>query len=397
MTAPVSGSHSTGLNNGSSAPLPSETGLPPLSAIPADIQRLQDYERYAARHLSAQSWAYLQSGEGDERSLADNRRQFDAWHLIPRRLHKMQHASTAITLFGLAHETPFMLAPVAYHRIAHAEGEIATMRAATALGVTMVVSTLSSIPLESIALAAIHAAAELNRPAPPPLWFQLYAQPDKSATLELVRRAEAAGYQALVFTVDAASKRSDFTLPPGVSAANLDGIAPQRHHSAPAQGAVLFGTPLLSCAADWATLGWLRSETKLPLIIKGLLSPDDAMRAVEHGANGVIISNHGGRVLDGLIPPLNALPAMRDAVEGRVPILLDSGVRTGSDIIKALALGASACLIGRPQIHALAVAGTAGVAHLLHMLRAEVELTMAQLGTPTVADITQTHLAAARR
>jgi 4-hydroxymandelate oxidase len=220
------------------------------------------------------------------------------------------------------------------------------------------------------------------------LWFQLYFQRERAQNLELVRRAEAAGYEVLVVTVDAAVKRSGFTLPPGVEPANLRAF-PQTEHADPSsQGRIIFGTELADAAPTWADIDWLRGETRLPIVLKGLLAPADAREACAHGADGIIVSNHGGRVLDGLTPPLATLPAMADAVGGAVPLLLDSGVRQGTDIVKALALGARAILIGRPQLHALAVAGMPGVAHMLHLLRAELELAMAQLGCPSPDAIT---------
>lgn len=354
--------------------------LPPLSVIPADIRSLPDYERRAEAHLPPATWRHIQSGEGPESSLAANRAQFGRHHLVPRMLADMRGATTELELFGLRHAAPILLAPVAYHRLAHAQGELATISAATALDTTMVVSTLSSMSLEDIADAARAAAAELRMPAPPPLWFQLYFQPDRSYTAELVRRAEAAGYQVLVFTVDASVKRSDFALPPGVEAVNLRGMPRLSQNAEVASGRIVFGTPLLDAAPTWESLAWLRSLTRLPIVIKGLLSPEDARLARDHGADGIIVSNHGGRVLDGLACPLDMLPAMVEAVEDRLPLLLDSGVRHGTDILKALALGARATLIGRPQLHALAVAGMQGVAHMLHILRAELELAMAHAG-----------------
>ncbi|EQB01090.1 alpha-hydroxy acid oxidase [Sphingobium baderi] len=366
---------------------------PPLTAIPGDLQSLSDYERRAERHMPPETWHHIQAGAGAGTSLAANRMQFDRYRLVPRMLTDMQGATTGMELFGLRHAAPILLAPVAYHRLAHPQGELATASAATALDTTMVVSTLSSIPLEDIAQAARAAAVELGRTAPPPLWFQLYVQPDRAYTAELIHRAEAAGYQVLVFTVDASVKRSDFTLPPDVDAANLRGMPRLSQNASAAGGQIVFGTPLLDAAPTWESLAWLRTATKLPIVVKGLLSPHDAKRAVEHGADGIIVSNHGGRVLDGLIPPLDALPAMVEAVEDRIPLLLDSGVRHGTDVLKALALGARAVLIGRPQVHALAVAGMQGVAHMLHILRAELELAMVQTGCARPAAIQRHHLA----
>lgn len=361
--------------------------LPPLAAIPDDLRSLGDYERRAEAHLHPTVWRHIQSGEGAETTLAANRAQFDRYRLIPHRLRDLSAATTALDLFGGHHAAPILLAPVAYHKLAHQQGEVATISAATALDTTMVVSTLSSVPLEDIAGAARAAATELGRAAPPPLWFQLYPQPAREHSLQLVRRAETAGYRVLVVTVDAAVKRSGLTLPPGVDAANLRGMPRITQNTRASGGRILFGTPLLAAAPIWKDLDWLRGATTLPIVVKGLLAPDDARRAVEAGADGIVVSNHGGRVLDGLVAPLDALPAMADAVGGKVPLLLDGGVRRGTDILKALALGASAVLVGRPQLHALAVAGVPGVAHALHILRAEFELAMAQTGCATLADI----------
>ena len=360
--------------------------LPPLAAIPGDLQSLPDYERRAVDHLPPATWRHIQGGADAELSLAANREQFERLRLIPRQLADMRGASTGLELFGLHHAAPILLAPLAYHRLAHPQGELATISAATALDTTMVVSTLSSIPLEDVAEAARAAATELGRPSPPPLWFQLYFQPDRDFTAELVRRAEGAGYQALVVTVDASAKRSGFALPPGVEAANLAGMPRLTQEASIAGGQILFGTPLLETAPNWESIAWLRAHTRLPLVVKGLLAPQDARLARDHGADAIIVSNHGGRVLDGLAAPLDMLPAMVEAAGG-LPVLMDSGVRRGTDILKALALGARAVLVGRPQLHALAVAGVPGVAHMLHLLRAELELAMAQTGCPSLSAI----------
>lgn len=351
----------------------------PLNHIPDDLRSLADYERYAENHMSSAAWHYLQEGAGAERSLSYNQEVFNRLKLIPRRLVDFRGASTETSLFNQVHAAPIMLAPVAYHKIAHPDGERATMTAATALNTTMIASTLSSFTMEEIADTARATAAELGKSLPP-LWFQLYAQPDHAHTQALVQRAEQAGYQILVFTVDAFVKQSSFRLPVGVDAANLRAMPRISQVVSADSDRILFGTPLLDDAPIWDMLVWLRSITKLPIVIKGLLSPDDARLAVELGASGIIASNHGGRVLDDLVSPLDVLPAMLEAVDGQVPILLDSGVRSGLDVLKALALGASAVLIGRPQIHALAVAGIAGVAHMLHILRVELEMAMALTG-----------------
>lgn len=357
--------------------------------IPADIRCAEDYERHAIHHIEAQAWQHIQSGADQNLTLAHNRAALDALRLVPQPVADLRHAHTRIELLGQTLASPLLLAPVAYQRLVHPEGELATVRAAMALQTGMVVSTLSSFTLEEIAQAGQAAATEMGHSTP--RWFQLYMQPAREHSLLLIRRAEAAGYTAIVWTVDASIKRSGFALPHGVEAANLHGM-PSTQHTPPLLGPILFGTPLMQQIPTWDDLRWLRAQTQLPIIVKGILSPAQAQQAVDLGADALIVSNHGGRVLDGVVSPIEVLPAIAQAVQGQVPLLLDSGVRHGTDVVKALALGASAVLIGRPQLYALATAGLVGVAHLLHLLRAELELTMAQLGCATVADITPTVL-----
>ena len=353
--------------------------------IPADIRCAVDYERHAIHHIEAQAWQHIQSGADQNLTLAHNRAALDALRLVPPPVADLRHAHTRIELLRQTLASPLLLAPVAYQRLVHPEGELATVRAAMALQTGMVVSTLSSFTLEEIAQAGQAAATEMGHSTP--RWFQLYMQPAREHSLQLIRRAEAAGYTAIVWTVDASIKRSGFALPHGVEAANLRGM-PSTQHTPPLLGPILFGTPLIQQIPTWDDLRWLRAQTQLPIIVKGILSPAQAQQAVDLGADALIVSNHGGRVLDGVVSPIEVLPAIAQAVQGQVPLLLDSGVRHGTDVVKALALGASAALIGRPQLYALATAGLVGVAHLLHLLRAELELTMAQLGCATVADIT---------
>ena len=360
-------------------------------AIPAGIQSLDDYERHAESRVAEPSWRHIQSGSGRELTLAANRRAYDRIGLLPRVLADVRGGSTAIELLGARQETPILLAPVAYQKLAHPDGELATVSAATALGVPMILSTLSSISLEEVASAAADAAREVGQP-PVPLWFQLYLQESREHSLGLVRRAEAAGYGVIVVTVDAALKRAGFVLPPGVDAANLRGLAAGQQRAVPG-GKILFGTPLVESAPRWADIAWLRSQTRLPIVIKGILAADDARLAVDHGMDAIVVSNHGGRVLDGMPAALDVMPALVEAVaDSATPLLLDGGIRSGVDVAKALASGAAAVLIGRPQYHALAVAGMVGVAHMLHILRAEFELALAQLGCSSPAELGARHL-----
>jgi len=354
--------------------------------IPADIGCILDYQRHAAHHLPAATWQHIQSGADQQLTLARNRAALDALSLLPRPLANSQGGHTRLALWGQTLAHPLLLAPVAYHKLVHPEGELASVRAAMALQAGYIASTLSSYTLEEIVTAAQVATHELGHSAP--LWFQLYSQPTPEDTLALLRRAENAGYQALVWTVDAAIKQAGFALPHGVEAANLrDQSQPPNTQQSRIGGPLLLGTPLLAAAPTLHTLQWLRAQTRLPLIVKGVLCPETAAMAVAHGADALIISNHGGRVMDGVPAPIEVLPAIRTALP-QTPLLLDSGIRWGTDAVKALALGADAVLIGRPILHALAVAGMQGVAHMLLLLRTELELAMAQLGCAQLEQLT---------
>lgn len=351
---------------------------------------LADYERAAQAHLMPEAWQHIQEGAGEGRSVAENRAAFARWGFLPRAMADLRGGHTRLSLLGREHASPVLLAPMAYQRLAHGDGEIAVAQAASALQTGMIVSTLASAPLEAIAAAARDAAGQLGA-EPAPLWFQLYLQPEREHSLALVRRAEAAGYEAIVLTVDAAIKPAGITLPAGIGAANLAGMPRPQQTSTPG-GRILLGTPLTDAAPRWEDLAWLRAATRLPILVKGMVLGEDAVRAVDEGADGLIVSNHGGRVLDGLPSALDMLGAVAEATGGKVPLLMDGGVRTGTDLAKALALGAAAVLVGRPQMHALAVAGMAGVAHAIHLLRTELEAAMAQVGCPDVASLTRERL-----
>lgn len=354
---------------------------PHLDHIPADLVSAADYQRYAQRMMSANARAYIDSAAADELSHAANLQAFARHRLHPRALAEVQGGHSRCRLPGLDLAMPILLAPVAYQKLVHPDAERSAAYAASVMGSSMLVSTLASTLLEDIAAAA-----------PSPLWFQLYWQHDRAVVAQLVQRAEAAGYRALVLTVDAplagvrnAEQRAGFALPDGVAAVNLASMAPYQPALAAGQSAVFDG--MMAIAPRWADIAWLRSQTRLPIMLKGILSPHDAELALQHGVDGLIVSNHGGRVLDTVPAALDALPAIAAVVQGRVPLLLDGGIRRGSDVFKALALGASAVLIGRPFLHALAVAGALGVAHLLRTLHEELEVTMALTGCRTLADI----------
>lgn len=356
---------------------------PLLTHIPSDIAAVSDYEAYARRRLDDNAWSYLHSAAADELSWGWNRAAFDRWQLLPRVLADVRGGHTRLSLSGTDLASPLLLAPVAHQGLFHPDAELATACAAEALATPMLVSTLASRRLEEIAAAS---AA--------PLWFQLYIQADRDFTHRLVQRAEAAAYQALVITVDAPvfglrnrEQRAGFHLPAGLAAANLAGMA-----AVPApvlqvgQSAVFDGA--MAAAPSWDDIARLQDTTRLPVWLKGIVHPDDARKALALGVAGIVVSNHGGRTLDSQPASIDALPAIAAAVAGRLPLLLDGGIRRGSDIFKALALGASAVLIGRPWVYALAAAGPLGVAHTIKLLQDELAVTMALCGCRTLADIT---------
>lgn len=362
--------------------------LPPLAAIPPDLTSLADYERRAPAHLSPEHWRHIAEGAGEGISLADNRRAFDRWRFLPKAMADLRGGSAAVDLPGGRHATPVIAAPLAYARLAHPDGERAIVQAAAAIGVGTILSTLSSTTLEEVAGAHAQAVRELGA-APSPLWFQLYLQPRRDDSLTLVRRAEAAGYAAIVLTIDAGVKRSGIALPRGIEAANLAGM--ERLRVTAGAGGGLFDSDLVETAPRWEDLAWLRQATRLPVIVKGMAIGDDIRRLIEMGADALVLSNHGGRVLDGIAASLDVLPTVREVARDW-PVLIDGAIRSGADVVKALCLGAGAVLVGRPILYGLAVAGLPGVAHVLQLLRTETEAAMAQLGCRTVADLTPERL-----
>jgi 4-hydroxymandelate oxidase len=353
--------------------------LAPLSAIPQDVVAAVDYERHAREHLDDNAWTYLNCGAGDELTLQENQAAYRRIVLNNRVLADVSGGHTRFELLGESHSHPILLAPVAYQRLFNPDGESAVAMGAKAMDATMVLSSLASTTIEDV-------AAQGGR-----LWLQLYLQREREQTLGLVRRAEAGGCKALVVTVDAPlagirnrEQRAGFHLPPGVRAVNVQ-PALSLPSLRPEQSVVFDG--LMHGAPGWHDIEWLVGATRLPVLLKGILTAEDALRAVEAGVAGVIVSNHGGRILDTVPATIDVLPEIAAAVGRHVPLLVDGGVRRGTDVFKALALGASAVLIGRPYVHALATAGALGVAHLLRTLREELEIAMALCGCRTLADI----------
>lgn len=357
--------------------------LDKLRQIPPEIAAPWDYARYARERVSDAAWAYLDGGSADERTARRNAAAFEALTIRARVLANLAGGHTRLKLFGQTLDYPILLAPVANQKLAHPDGDLATATAAAAMNAAMVVSTQANATLEEI--AGVSTA---------PLWFQLYIQQDRDFTAALVHRAEAAGYQALVVTADAPisglrnrEQRAGFAFPPGIAPINLEGMQPAPRQQTTPGTAPLFGSALLAAAPTWQDLVWLRGLTRLPILLKGVMATDDALRALDEGMDGVIVSNHSGRVLDGQPATIEVLPEIAAAVAGRAPLLFDGGIRRGGDIFKALAFGASAVLIGRAYVQALAAAGAPGVAHVLHLLRTELEATMILTGCATLAEI----------
>jgi len=356
----------------------------PLVSAPLAVA---DFEERARNVLDAASWDWLAGGAERERTLRANRAELDRIALVPRVLADVSACDTSATFLARRCALPVSVAPVAYQRLFHPEGERAAARAAAAAGVPYVVSTLTSTPLAE--LAATDAE----------LWFQLYWLKDRNQVLRLVRAAEEAGARALVVTVDVPvmgrrlrDARGSFALPPSVRAVLLDESSPPlAHRRAPGASAVAVHTSAaFSQSVTWADLRWLRQRTELPLVVKGVLDPDDAVLAAESGAAAVVVSNHGGRQLDGAVPTALALPRVVERLGSlgadQCEVLVDSGVRGGADVLALLALGARAVLLGRPMIWGLAAGGEQGCRHVLDLLGAELHHAMQLAGCPTVGE-----------
>ena len=347
------------------------------NATAPPVINLADFETLAHARLPAAVWAYFAGGAADARTLAANRADWDQLRLWPRVLRDLAGSDTGTALAGRALAHPLLLAPVAYQRLAHPEGELASAMAAAAQGAGMVLSMQSSTEVERIA------AIFQSEPEAGPLWFQLAWQADRARILALARRAEAAGCEALVLTVDAPlhgardqERRAGFRLPTGVRAVHL-----------PTDDAAGDLASLLARSPGWDEVAWLQAQTRLPLWLKGVLHPDDARQALSLGVAGLIVSNHGGRTLDTAVSTAWALPRVAQAIEGRLPLVVDGGIRRGTDVLKALAMGASAVMIGRPQVMALAAGGALGVAQMIRLLRDELAIAMALTGCRTLADV----------
>lgn len=342
---------------------------------------LDQYELAAQAHLSEMAWGYYASGARDQTTLRDNRDAFGRVKLAWKVLRGVAERSTATTVLGQPVSMPILVAPTAFHGLADPEAEIATVRGAGEMGAGMCLSTLSNRAVEEVA----HAATG-------PLWFQLYVYRDRGLTQALVERAAAAGCGALVLTVDGpvmgtreADVRNRFHLPPGLTLGNMTGTGREALDAEEgSSGLTAYVANQLDPGLTWGDVDWLASLSDLPVVLKGILRADDAETAVAHGAAGIVVSNHGGRQLDGAVATLDALPAVAAAVDGRCEVYMDGGVRRGTDVLKALALGARAVFVGRPALWGLAVDGSDGVAHVLELLQQELDQALALAGCPTL-------------
>jgi 4-hydroxymandelate oxidase len=352
---------------------------------------LFDFEEKARTTLTRMAFDYYAAGAQDEVTVRANHGAFDRLELAYRVLAGIAERDLATTVLGERLALPILVAPTAFHKLAHPEGEAATARAAAAVGSVMVLSTLSNTPVEQVVAAAGES----------PVWFQLYIYRDRGATAALVQRVEAAGCRALMLTVDAPvlgrrerDVRNRFQLPDGLAIANLaaDGYGDVPAAADGGSGLAHYVGTQHDPALAWSDLDWLRSICKLPLVVKGIVRPDDAVRAAERGAAAVVVSNHGGRQLDTAVPPISALPRVAEALAAAgatTELMMDGGVRRGTDVLKAIALGARAVLIGRPVLWGLAAGGSAGVERVFGMLREELDVAMALCGCRDIGEITR--------
>ncbi|BCP51773.1 L-lactate oxidase [Kaistia sp. 32K] len=333
------------------------------------IVNLNDLEAEAAKVLPKGGFAFISSGADNQVTLRDNLAAFERIQLRPHYLVGKPAPETKVTLFGQELTLPVITAPMGAHGLAHASAELGTARGTAVAGTLMTVSTAANKTLEDVASASTG-----------PKWFQLYLQEDQGKSRELIQRAEKAGYSAIVFTIDAfapgssdEANRLGFSFPPSLPFANT-------------------GTATFKPSLTWEDVDFIKETTDLPLILKGVLSPDVAEKAIKRGVNGIQVSNHGGRQLDGVQAAIDALPAVAGAVKGRVPVIMDGGVRRGTDVFKAIALGANAVALGRPVLYGLALGGAKGVESVYGQLQAELVRTMTIAGTANIAEISRKYV-----
>jgi 4-hydroxymandelate oxidase len=354
----------------------------------ASIWTLDEFETLARDYVTPAAYEYVAGGAGEGLSLLENRAAFNRIRLNPRLLVDVSSIETKLQLFGREHAFPVLLAPAAYHKMVHPEGELETVRGADLSEATLVAGSFSTVPYE-----------EMRAASRQPLWFQLYFQPDRSFTKDLLQRVLAAGCEAVCVCIDVPvngprdrEQRAGFKLAAGLSRANLAGLGSTV--STGSHRPVGRNIYAMTRGSDftWKDLEWLRSMLPVPLLLKGILHPEDALAAVESGCDGVMVSNHGGRSLDTVAAPVDALPAIADRLGGRIPLILDSGIRRGIDVFKGLARGATAVMIGRSYLYGLATGGGLGVARVVEILRTELEMTMGLTGCTKLSDISSRFL-----
>jgi 4-hydroxymandelate oxidase len=355
---------------------------PPM--LPLGALNLRELEELARQKLSEMAYGYYASGALEGRTLRANEEAWARLALHHRVLVDVSSRDLSTTVLGTPVSMPVLVAPTAFHALACPEGELATVRAAVGAGTVMCLSSLSNTALEEVCAAATSSA-------PGSVWFQLYVYRDRAATAALVARAEAAGAGAIVLTVDAPvlgrrerDVRSEFHLPEGLRIENMSALEGHGEVTlrTASSGLAAYFAEKLDPSLTWKDVEWLRSLTRLPVVVKGIVRPDDAERAVDHGASGIVVSNHGGRQLDGSPATATVLGPIADAVQDRIEILVDGGVRRGTDVLRALALGARAVLVGRPILWGLATAGEAGARAVLETFREELDQAMALSGCP---------------
>jgi isopentenyl diphosphate isomerase/L-lactate dehydrogenase-like FMN-dependent dehydrogenase len=351
-----------------------------------DLARLEDAAREA---MSPEAFGYVAGSAGSGATARANRRAFDRWRIVPRMLRDVAERDVSTSVLGTDMPAPVLLAPIGVQTIVHPDGELASARAAAGLGLTFIHSTAAAHSIEQVAEAS----------GAGPRWYQLYWPAEREVAASLVARAEAAGFGALMVTLDTfmmgwRPTDLDAAYLPFLAGTGIANYLTDPAFNAPLsedaplgekvfRWAAVFGNPRLT----WDDLAWLRERTSLPIVLKGVLHADDARAALDAGVDGLVVSNHGGRQVDGAVASLDALPAMVEAVGGAVPVLVDSGVRTGADVVKAVALGAAAVLYGRPYIYGLGLGGQAGVEHVLRCLLGELDVTLALSGHRSLAEL----------
>lgn len=375
LTALGTGSVALGTLKGATGSKPPATAPTGPVAPLNQLLNLDDVEALARTVMLPSVYEFVASGAADEITLRWNREKYRDIRLQQQVLRDLSGLDCSTTLLGQKMNTPILLAPTAGHKLSHPEGELATARGAGAFGATMVLSAGSNTGIEDVMAAASH-----------PVWFQLYVFKDRGLSRALIERVQAAGAKAICVTVDSPldgarnrQMRTPFTLPPGVGYPHYVGIKEP--------GSVQTIDHVRPANLMWRDIEWMHSFMKVPMLLKGIMNPADAETGIKAGADGIIVSNHGGRCLDTQPATIEALPRVVEAVSGRVPVIVDGGIRRGTDVVKAIALGAAAVQIGRPYVYGLASGGGEGVTHVLKILQQELLMAMSLLGCPTIASI----------